>query len=250
MREYKIIGDMHTHTLVSQHAYSTIGENIAYSKKLGLQCIGWTDHGPETEDGAISHHFFCLNSIPEFLDEIRVFKGAEVNIKSFQGRIDLNPSILHFLDWVIASYHIEAIEFGTKEENTEGWLNVIKNPYVDCLGHAGNPVYDFEHEVVIKALKDSGKILEINSNSFTVRKGSKENCSDIIRLCKKYDVPVVATSDAHIMYRVGDVKESLELLKELEYPAERILNSSFSSILDYIDRRKKEKATVWGNHPI
>ena len=241
MDRYRIAGDMHTHTSVSQHAYSTIAENIEYSRRQGLEFLGWTDHGPEMMDGAIAHHFLCMNSLPMMMDGIRVFKGAEVNIKSFEGRVDLPESTLSFMEWVIASYHVEAIAPGTKEENTEGWLNIIENPYIDCIGHPGNMAYDCDHETVVKALKEHGKVLEVNSNSFAIRKGSMENCSDFIRLCRKHDVPVVATSDAHIMYRVGDVQESLDLLKELEYPAERILNSSRDSIECFIEARSREK---------
>ena len=112
---------------------------------------------------------------------------------------------------------------------------------MDCLGHAGNPVYPFDHERVVKALRDSGKILEINANSFVVRKGSLPNCTDLIKLCKKYDVPVIATSDAHHRWNICNVKASLDLLEELEFPPEMILNSSKEAIEKYISLRKGQK---------
>ena len=83
--------------------------------------------------------------------------------------------------------------------------------------------------------------MEINSNSPIARKGSEENCIDIIRLCKKYDVPVVANSDSHHRWNLGDVSYSMNLLKELEFPPERILNTSKGLIDEYVLRRKKEK---------
>ena len=238
---YKILGDLHTHTIASQHAYSTIGELIEQSKKLGMEFIAITDHGPEMLDGAIRHHFYCMPGLPEKVDGIRLYKGAEVNIKSFEGRLDLDNEVLSRLDFVIASYHVEAIDPGTKEENTEGWINVINNKYVDCLGHAGNPVYEFEHEPVVKALKEKGKILEINANSFVVRKGSEKNCADIVKLCKKYEVPVIATSDAHHKWNVCNVQASLDMLEELSFPPELILNTSKEAVEMYIRRRKVEK---------
>lgn len=238
---YEIAGDLHTHTIASQHAYSTISELVDESRKQGKEFLAITDHGPEMLDGAISHHFLCMTGLPAEIDGIRLYKGAEVNIKSFEGRLDLDDSILSRLDFIIASYHVEAIEPGTIEENTNGWLNAIKNNYVDCLGHAGNPVYPFDHERVVKALKDSGKILEINANSFVVRKGSLPNCTDLIKLCKKYDVPVIATSDAHHRWNICNVKASLDLLEELEFPPEMILNSSKEAIEKYISLRKGQK---------
>lgn len=54
---YTIIGDFHTHTLASQHAYSTVNELIQASRAQGFVALSITDHGPEMLDGAISHHF-------------------------------------------------------------------------------------------------------------------------------------------------------------------------------------------------
>lgn len=241
MGKYSIRGDLHTHTIASQHAYCTIGELVDQSVKLGMEFLAVTDHGPEMLDGAISHHFYCMPGLPDVVEGIRLYKGAEVNIKSFDGRLDLEKKVLSRLDFCIASYHVEAISPGTIEENTEGWLNVIKNVFIDCMGHAGNPVYPFEHETVVKALRDAGKILEINANSPVVRKGSEENCKDLIRLCRKYSVPVIATSDAHHKWNVCNVKASLDMLEEMDFPPEMILNTSKEAVEEFIIRRKKEK---------
>ena len=115
--KYRISGDLHAHTIASQHAYSTISEMVDRSKELGMDFIAITDHGPEMLDGAIRHHFLCLPGLPDVVEGIRLYKGAEVNIKSFAGRIDLDSQVLARLDFVIASYHIEAITPGTVEEN-------------------------------------------------------------------------------------------------------------------------------------
>lgn len=40
----KFVADMHTHTLASDHAYSTISENAASAAKAGLSYLGMTDH--------------------------------------------------------------------------------------------------------------------------------------------------------------------------------------------------------------
>lgn len=53
----KTIADLHTHTMVSQHAYSTLDEMASAARELGFSAIGITDHGPGMLDGAIAHHF-------------------------------------------------------------------------------------------------------------------------------------------------------------------------------------------------
>ena len=238
---YGIIGDFHTHTLASQHAYSTINEMVQASKDKGYKAIAITDHGPEMMDGCIAHHFLCMSGLPEWIGDFRLYRGSEVNIKDFNGRIDLPENILNRLDFIIASYHIEAIKPGSIEENTKGWLNAISNPFVDCLGHVGNPVYEFEHEPVVRALRENGKVLEINNNSFVIRKGSEKNCRDVIELCKRYEVPVLINSDAHHMWAIGDVPHSKRILREMDFPPELVLNTSFDSIDGYIRRRRAEK---------
>lgn len=240
-KTYSIIGDFHTHTMVSQHAYSTIQELLNASRRQGFQAIAITDHGPEMMDGAIAHHFLCMNALPNIVDGIRLYKGAEVNIKDFSGRIDLPEHILKNLDFTIASFHVEAITPGTVEENTAAWLAVVRNRFVDCIGHAGNPTFPFHHEEVIREVKKQGKVIEINANSFLVRKGSEKNCAHLIELCKKYQVPVVVNSDAHSAWSVGEVVPALTLLENLDFPPEMILNHTLEGISLFIQRRKKEK---------
>ena len=44
--QMKIKADLHTHTLSSGHAYSTIDEMAKGAQKRGLNLIAITDHGP------------------------------------------------------------------------------------------------------------------------------------------------------------------------------------------------------------
>ncbi len=47
---------------------------------------------------------------------------------------------------------------------------------------------------------------------------------EIALLCKKYKVPVVCSSDAHFYIQIGKVQPALDMLKEIEFPEEMILN--------------------------
>lgn len=44
----------------------------------------------------------------------------------------------------------------------------------------------------------------------------------------KYEVPISVDSDSHICYRVGHVEGALEMLEEIGFPEELIINSSVS----------------------
>ena len=39
------------------------------------------------------------------------------------------------MDVVIASLHLPCMKPGSRAENTEAYLNVMKNPYVNIIGH-------------------------------------------------------------------------------------------------------------------
>ena len=43
--------DLHTHTIASGHAYSTINEIAAEAARRQLRLIGMTDHGPALPGG-------------------------------------------------------------------------------------------------------------------------------------------------------------------------------------------------------
>lgn len=236
------MADLHCHTLVSQHAYSTITEYINHAKKLGLNGVAITDHGPDMPDGATVGHFMNLVQIPRKVDGIRVYKGGEANILDHEGNIDLkNPHIVSMADILIASYHSNVVKPGTVDEHTQCYLNLAKNPYLDILGHSGTGAYPYHHEPVIKAFRDAGKLIEINSNSFVIRPGAKENCRAIALKCKELKAPISVDSDCHSIYHLADVTIAMEMLKDIDFPEELIINTNFERLEAYIERRLKEK---------
>ncbi|MEI0604443.1 phosphatase [Brachyspira alvinipulli] len=234
----KIIADLHTHTLVSEHAYSTVDEMLNAAKDKGFLALAITDHGPASSDGAKSVHFKAMHSLPEYINGVRLLKGAEVNIIDYSGKLDLSSNILINLDFVIASYHEDAIQPINVKEHTNGYAEVIKNKDVNCLGHVGNPRFQFDMDYIIKMCKDYNKLIEINSSSFTVRPGSASICKDVALLCKKYGVNIVITSDAHSKYKVGDHTDAVNMLNDIDFPETLILNSDYDRLIEYLKIQK------------
>ncbi len=234
----KTYADLHMHTSVSQHAYSTLDEMVVKAEELGLHAIAITDHGPGMMDGASPIHFYGLQVIPSKIGNVTIYKGVELNILNFDGDVDLEEGLLKRLDFTIASYHSFAVEPSTFENHTKGWLNVIKNPYVDCLGHMGNPVFNCDIDLVIKECLKYNKILEINSSSFKSRKGSYEVCKEIAKLCKKYSQRVVVNSDAHYKHSVGEHTAALEMLDEIDFPESLVINANIDTLNEYFKSKR------------
>ena len=233
----KIIADLHTHTNVSHHAHSTLTEMVQGAKRAGHRAIAITNHGPAMEDGAHQWHFANLNIVPRKIDDVVVLRGVELNILPPDGGIDpIELRYLKNLDYVIASFHVQAFLPAGPEVHTLALENILRNPYVTTLGHLGSEEFAFDQERIISQCNEFGKIVEINNNSLAIRRGSRKNCTSIDKLCMKYRVPIVVTSDAHISYMVGKVQDAMQMLEEIDFPEELILNTDWDRLAAYFQK--------------
>ncbi|GBD68296.1 phosphatase [Tetragenococcus halophilus] len=240
MLEAKI--DTHTHTIASIHAYSTLLENINVAQKKGLTGLAVTDHAPGLGVGETFPKSYFGNmrkAIPEIVNGIRIIKGVEANIMDYDGNLDLPTSTFQKLDLVIASCHEKVVKPASVEEHNQIWENIAKNPWVDIIGHSGNGHYDFSHEKIIKLFKEYDKIVEINSSSFPHRKNARKNCYDIALLCKKYGVKITISSDAHFATDIGNFAESFNMLKEIDFPEELIVNRNLETLIEALPKLEK-----------
>jgi putative hydrolase len=244
----KLRADLHTHSVASGHAYSTIDELARAARQKGLKMLAVTDHAPGMPDGPHEYYFYNMRVWPEYLHGVRLLKGAEVDIISAKGELDLPAVLLAALDVVIASAHaIVSPEKLGKKKNTAMYLEVIKNPHVDILGHIENPLLELDYPTVIKAAKAHGKLVEINNASFTVaRHGSYHNCLEIMRILKAENMPVIINSDAHIASRVGEVSRAMQVALEQGIKKENILNLNARKTAEYL--RLDPAKTAQGLH--
>ena len=79
--------------------------------------------------------------------------------------------------------------------------------------------------------------MEINESSILYKKGSRKNTYEVLRLCKKYEVPVVLDSDGHFCELIGVVTNALEIVNEVGFPQELVVNADFDRLKDHICRR-------------
>lgn len=236
-----LVVDTHTHTLASGHAYSTIIENAHEAALNGMEAIAMTDHGPAMPGASSLLHFWNLGVIPERIHGVRIIKGAEANILDYSGSLDIPPELLERLEFVIASYHDNILDPGSVEENTEGMIKVLKNPFIDAVAHPGNPVFQVDIPRVVRAAAEYGKLIEINNNSFRIRKGSESNCIDFVRQCRKQGVRITCGTDSHMCFDIGRFDNIRTILDESGIPEELVLCTSFEKVNDFIRERKPSK---------
>lgn len=233
-----IFADTHTHTIASGHAFSTVTENAREARERGMRFLCVTDHAPALSGAPAPVYFQAMISIlPPEIEGVHILRGVEANVIDWNGSLDMPSERLRALEWVIASMHRIVIEPADAASHTRAWLAVAQNPDVDVMGHLGDPHYPFDHEAVVRACAEHGKIIEINNHSFTGRRGSEENCRDVARLCMRYRVPVVVSTDAHFWGVVGRFERSLGMLEEIGFPEELILNADFERFAE-VARKK------------
>lgn len=233
----KIAADLHCHTIASVHAYSTLRENIEAAKRMGLCALGITDHGSGAPDSPPFSYFENLTSLPEEADGIRLFRGVEANIMDYQGSLDMPERILKDMDIVIASFHKTCINPGTVMEHTNAYLQIAENPHVDIIGHSGSAEFLYDYEKVIPVFGKNHKLVEINAHTFICRKDSIPNCKKIALLCRKFHVPVIVNSDAHSEFEVGQCEKAKEILLELDFPEELVVNTSREKLENYLKEK-------------
>jgi putative hydrolase len=234
--------DVHTHTLASGHAYSTIMENAKYASEIGLKILGTTDHGPSMPGAPHYWHFGNISVMPRELYGVTMLYGCEGNIIDYDGNIDLPIGVQKKIDILIASIHDPVMPLEASQElNTQAYLKAMDNPYVHIIGHSGNPKYPIFEEEVVRKAKEKNILIEINNSSFIrSRAGSEKNCTKIAMLCKEYDVNIILNSDAHFCSAIGNFDAAIKILKSIDMPEELIINRSTTEFLNFLRARGKK----------
>ena len=196
--------DVHTHTIASGHAFSTLQEMAQAAAAKGLKLLGITEHSSGIPGTCDPIYFRNLHVVPRQMYGIELLLGAEINITDFDGNIDMDEFYLRMLDIRIAGIHSLCYTHGTKEQNTQGMT-----------------------------------LLEINNSSLKPCRNKPEarsNNLEILRLCKKYEVPVILGSDAHISFDIAEYGYAMQLLAETEFPEGLIMNTDVERFKQYIGK--------------
>ncbi|MDD7267016.1 MAG: phosphatase [Lachnospiraceae bacterium] len=236
----KLIADIHTHSLASGHAYSTIREMAYQAEKQGLELLGVSDHAPKMPGTCHEFYFYNLKSVDRRMCGIDLMMGAELNIISQDGRIDLPEHILQTLDYTIASLHTPCLTPGSRKENTYTLRAVMENPYVRIIGHPDDARYPVDMREVVQAAIHTGTILELNNASLSAngaRKNARPIDEEMLRLCIEYGQPILVSSDAHIDSAVGCCDQALELLYAFSFPEELVINADRSRLDLFLQKK-------------
>ena len=207
-----------------------------------MELLGITDHGPAMLSAVPRNYFNNFKMLPRELFGIKVMFGCELNILDYEGNVDLELPMLKKQDYTVASIHKACFAVGTAEQNTAAYINAMKNPYVQIIGHPDDMGIPLDYEALVYAAKDHHVLLEVNSESLhprCARKGTYENYMIMLEYCKQLQVPIILDSDAHCEVEVGNHSRSKAMLDSIGFPEELVVNRSLEAAAEYIPFLKR-----------
>ena len=157
------------------------------------------------------------------------------------GTVDLPEKTCRDLDIVVASIHPPCYGLDhTREENTRAYVEVMKKPYVNIIGHPDDGRFPFDYETIVRTAKETGTLLEINNSSMrpqSSRKGTRENILTMLDLCRQYEVPVTTGSDAHVDVDAGNFTNVREMLDYCNFPEELVITTDWDRLKEFLGIR-------------
>jgi len=249
----RLLADLHTHTMASGHAYSTVTELALAASAKGLELIAVTDHGPAVPQGAHPWYFWNFKVVPSVLNGVRVLKGCEANVSpDSDNGIDLPDVVLDKLDFVAVGFHpLTGFDTPDRARNTEALARVIANPLVDMITHPGNEAeFPLDIDVIVAAALAHNVILELNDHSFaptSARSAGVEREREFAAAALAAGAPIAIGSDAHYALHVGRFDTAVAVAEELGITAERVVNRDAASVLAFLlGKRERDRLDTGG----
>ncbi len=235
---YRVFWDIHTHTTYS-HGKGSIEDNVNAALALGLEEIAITDHGPGhltygIDKAKIPEMRAEIDRLSALHPEIRIRLGVEANITMVGNHLDIAPEEFKDYDYVHAGYHYGIRDgnclknfanwmlpgnlFGREllRANTEMTVAALHENDIRILTHPGDKG-PFDMDELARACAETDTLMEISTwhSHLTVPE---------LKICKKYDVKFVISSDAHVPGRVGDAAGAIKRAFIAGIEPERIVN--------------------------
>jgi len=237
-------GDYHMHTKHSD-GRATVREMVLAGQACGLQQLGIADHGPHNIGTGVKNSQVFL-AIKEELTQLQaahpnllLLAGAEADVVSLEGELDLEDEVIKRLDHLIVGLHplarptnlgglVWLLENQTakisprlkprvKNANTKALVEAIHRHDVWAISHPGLKM-PLEIAEVARACTARGTAWEINA-------GHKHpNYSDVLEAAR-CGVDFVVNSDAHFPETVGCLEYGSWVLEKAGVGTDRVINA-------------------------
>ncbi|MCL5935136.1 MAG: PHP domain-containing protein [Firmicutes bacterium] len=240
----KAIADLHSHSTYSD-GRGTVTENIRAAAAIGLERYAITDHGPQNIGVGVGDENKYLvikeevRGLRESFPDLQVLVGAEADIISLEGDIDLSRETIEALELLIVGLHpyvwpktwkdgwdfvlsnqtlrvTRSMEEKVRCRNTKALVEAMARYPVDIVSHP-NLEMPVEIREVARACHKYGSAYEINTGH------NFQTIEDVLTAAKE-GVTFVVNSDAHFPESIGRLDIGIELLERAGVSPEQTLN--------------------------
>ena len=158
------IADVHTHSILSGHAFGTVREMAFEAAQRNLKVLGVTEHGPGIPGTCDPIYFRNFIDAPRMLYGVEMLYGSEMNVLD-GGKIDLDGKALNGLDYGIVGIHSLCYDDAGKLGNTRNLIGCMEQPKVRFVSHPDDNKFPLDYVALVKAAKELDVALEVNNAS-------------------------------------------------------------------------------------
>lgn len=246
IKQKDILADMHTHTIFSQHALSTIRENIEVARSKGLKFLVSTDHyfndGTDIEKKNEMVRMRNTGKYCNVYNDITIIGSTEFNlgqelydervVMSLKWRpIGLHTWFLPIPDMTCDEIFNEFVKAANKGFNA--FVHIERELYLAKDYNEENAKRTLEKLVDFAVEKDIW--LEVNESSLLFKGLNYEKfMRHWIQYAKDKNAKIYLGTDSHFCERVGTFTKTINLLNEIKYPKDRILNLNEDMLKDVL----------------
>lgn len=240
-----IYADLHTHTILSQHAYSTLNENIINARNNNISYVAVTDHFyyPDDKMARLNEmsRFDTMRQIARSnrTSDISIIPGIEANlqhpiyerdVRAIEEKTMWRLMGLHSWFWDLEMMYVETLpqlfKYTLEEKSriTPTAFAHIERGLFSTKYKSVDNIKTALCEVVNLAVAND-IFLEINNTSLKYySKDTKELMKFWIEYAKSKNAKFCLGTDAHFCNDVGDFKETIEFLSTIDMNNAYILN--------------------------
>ena len=230
------VADVHTHSILSGHAFGTVRELAFEAAQRNLKVLGVTEHGPGIPGTCDPILFRNFIDAPRVLYGVEMLYGSEVNVLN-GGKLDLDRRHLDCLDYAVAGIHGLCYEDAGIVGNTDNVVKCMEDPKVRFISHPDANTYPVDYRVLVEGAKANNVALELNNSSLrkpALRPGCIENYHTMLPLCMEYGVNIIVNTDSHDPSQVGDFTLARKLLEEIGFDEDLIVNNDLNKLKTFL----------------
>ena len=248
-----ILADLHTHTIFSLHAYSTIEENIAAAERAKLKFVAITDHfysdGTDLNKRNEASRIAYMYRINAGYHNVYVVNSAEFNIAQ---KIDYWNKISD-IAWRPIGLHAWFVDRNTLTLETLYALFKESTQRHNAFVHIERELHKIQHkkyknglhedikqflQKMVQLAKDKNIYLELNESSIRTNEDNTtvDRINYWLKLAKENGNRIYLGTDAHYSYEIGNFENAIALLNKLDYPKDLILNCNLDQLNDLLKK--------------